>query len=616
MKVYTLYFFTILLCLPALVSSQDLPYITDQEVPDSIAYIDYSILRKRFFRFAVEPPADVDSLTIELYAKSLIVKAQQEGLKPDFAKFYSSLSTFRGFDIEIIDYTIDYTKENQLSDLYERLLLEKAIFYFNEDDIDLAYSAAEIAYEVSEESQNLSNKFLLMNIIGMLLADSGKLSEGKALLEKVEKAYQYDNIKKIHPYGSDIYYNSALADVQYSLALVHFKQNVLDSALKYVNKVKTFGTQENDSYYLTRSLGLQAGIYIKSNKFKEGLKLTNQYLVEGLDGDDDELSHSYALKGIAHKGLRQPEEALAAFLKTDSLHETGGADYFFQELKTTYDYLLTHYKNTGNSTKQIEYLNKMITYEEDYGSLSKTIGDGIVASYTIPQLLSEKEAVIQSLEGDKKQRTVGLIFFISLGLLALFYALIQYRKRRILKQRFENLRAIYSEWVVQETNPIKEAEATLPLVKAEQDGPLSHIKPAQLEKIQEGLDRFEKKALFTSHNVTLKSLAAQIGTNASYLSKYINVEKSDNFSTYLSDLRVNYVLKELYASHKLRSYTVAAIAEEIGFSNVKSFSTHFKRVTGLSVSYFIKNLEGIKETAVKKKDDNVIDFLERINKTG
>ncbi|WP_405201957.1 helix-turn-helix domain-containing protein [Dokdonia sp. LLG6352-1] len=599
-----------------MVSSQDLPYITDQEVPDSIASIDYSVLRKRFFKFSNDLPANVDSLTVEHYAKYLITTAHQKDLKADFAKFYGSLSNFRGGDIEILDYAIDYTVNIKLSDIYERLLLDKAIYYFYKDDFDLAYSAAEKAYNVSEESQNLSNKYLLMDIMGVLLSDSGKLPEGTDLFKEVEKGYQYDNIKKIHPYGDDSYYKSALVNVQYSLAINYFKRHILDSASIYIEKVHTYGMQENDSNYLTRSMSLRGGIAIKSGEYKKGLQLTNQYLSISKNADPDALSHSYALKGIAHKGLRQPEEALASFLKTDSLHETGGADYFFQELKTTYDYLLTHYKNTGNSTKQIEYLNKMITYEEDYGSLSKTIGDGIVASYTIPQLLSEKEAVIQSLEGDKKQRNLGLIFFISLGLLALFYALIQYRKRRILKQRFENLRAIYSEWVVQETNPVKEAEATLPVVKAEQDGPLSHIKPAQLEKIQEGLDRFEKKALFTSHNVTLKSLAAQIGTNASYLSKYINVEKSDNFSTYLSDLRVNYVLKELYASHKLRSYTVAAIAEEIGFSNVKSFSTHFKRVTGLSVSYFIKNLEGIKETAVKKKDDNVIDFLERINKTG
>lgn len=615
MKVYTLYFFTILLCLPALVSSQDLPYITDQEVPDSIASIDYSVLRKRFFKFAVEPPADVDSLTIELYAKSLIIEAQQKELKDDIARFYCNLGTFRG-DIASIDYALQHTDKQESSDLYEQILITKAINLYNIDQLQESYDTAQEALKSAKNSKNLSNEWSLKNLIAVLLIDNNKAVEGIQVLKEIEKTYSTDKIKLIFPYGWEANNKDRLASVQYSIATAYYNINELDSATYYISKIKQYAKDASDNDYFLSYLGLQGAIYIKSHKYKEGVKLTNQYLAEELDADDDELSHSYALKGIAHKGLQQPEEALAAFLKTDSLHESGGADYFFQELKTTYDYLLTHYKNTGNSTKQIEYLNKMITYEEDYGSLSKTIGDGIVASYTIPQLLSEKEAVIQSLEGDKKQRNLGLIFFISLGLLALFYALIQYRKRRILKQRFENLRAIYSEWVVQETNPIKEAEATLPDVKAEQDGPLSHIKPAQLEKIQEGLDRFEKKALFTSHNVTLKSLAAQIGTNASYLSKYINVEKSDNFSTYLSDLRVNYVLKELYASHKLRSYTVAAIAEEIGFSNVKSFSTHFKRVTGLSVSYFIKNLEGIKETAVKKKDDNVIDFLERINKTG
>ena len=125
MKVYTLYFLTILLCLPALVSSQDLPYITDQEVPDSIASIDYLVLRKRFFKFSNDLPANVDSLTVEHYAKYLITTAHQKDLKADFAKFYDSLSDFRGGDIEILDYAIDYTVNIELSDIYQRFKLWK-----------------------------------------------------------------------------------------------------------------------------------------------------------------------------------------------------------------------------------------------------------------------------------------------------------------------------------------------------------------------------------------------------------------------------------------------------------------------------------------------------------
>ena len=322
------------------------------------------------------------------------------------------------------------------------------------------------------------------------------------------------------------------------------------------------------------------------------------------------------MQGIAYRGLHQPEKALTSFLTADSLRDVAGSDYLFSDLKVTYEYLHNHYKQTGDVTRQIEYLNKMIAYEEEYGKLSQNVGDEIIASYTLPELLSEKENAIKTLEEEKESRNIGIILIVILGLAAISFAIYQYRRRLKLKQRFINLRDTYSERITTEEKPEEATAATRPVVQNHIEGALSHIKPAQLEKIQEGLDSFEKKALFTSHNVTLKSLAKQIGTNVSYLSKYINVEKSENFSTYLNDLRINYVLKELYNNPKLKSYTVAAIAEEVGFSNVKSFSTHFKRVTGLSVSYFIKNLSSERDSFSNEEKDGVINLSDRVNKAG
>jgi len=70
----------------------------------------------------------------------------------------------------------------------------------------------------------------------------------------------------------------------------------------------------------------------------------------------------------------------------------------------------------------------------------------------------------------------------------------------------------------------------------------------------------------------------------------INHHKEKNFSNYLNDLRIEYVIKELKTNIVLRKYTIEALANEIGFNSSESFSKAFYRKTGIYPSYYIKRL--------------------------
>src|SRR5690606_14623444 len=94
----------------------------------------------------------------------------------------------------------------------------------------------------------------------------------------------------------------------------------------------------------------------------------------------------------------------------------------------------------------------------------------------------------------------------------------------------------------------------------------------------------------TEKKYTLNSLAKELNTNSTYLSKVINSSMQVNFSNYLNNLRVEYAIEKLAKSEKFRSYTIKAIAEESGFSTAQSFSTAFYKITGIYPSYFIKRL--------------------------
>jgi AraC-like DNA-binding protein len=595
------------------ISAQELPYLSDIAVPDSIAVKSYPVLRTEFFALFNECKTSVDSLVLELKGKELVRRATLSRNKSDVAKFYLTLENLRDGDYDILEYILEYTRTNELDDSYEGGLLQKAIALYYDERIKEALAVAEEAYRFSEKTQNVSNKWVLKSLIGTLQVDYGNVTTGLQNLKEVESIYVTGDVKTIHPYNTDFYNRDVLASIRYSIAKTYFEIDSLDEADDYIEKVKLYAESVGDKDHLDSYLGLKAGILIKQKRYIEGLEITNQYISNDHEKGDDELSHSYAMQGIAYEGLNLDEKATTSFLTADSLFVVAGSDYYFDELKYTFNYLLNHYKKGANTNKQIEYLNKMISYEESVGSIKESVSNGVSTMYTIPELTAEKELLIRKLEKEKSTSHAGVILFLILSCIGVIVAIFQYRKRLIYKKRFDKLRVTLEKRIKNEvSSPINTTSTTETIIKSSSP----QLKATQADKIKTGLKIFEDTLMFTEENITLKSLALQVGTNTAYLSKYLNDKESENFSVYINDLRINHVLKLLYSSEKIRAYTVSALAKEVGFSNPKSFSNHFKRITGLSVTYFIKNLEDVKEPIAKERDDNVIDFLERINKTG
>ena len=86
-----------------------------------------------------------------------------------------------------------------------------------------------------------------------------------------------------------------------------------------------------------------------------------------------------------------------------------------------------------------------------------------------------------------------------------------------------------------------------------------------VNEILANLDRFEVNKSFLSHEITLNEVAKSFGSNSSYLSKVINIEKGKNFSNYINDLRIAFTIEELKENSIFRKYTIMAIANESGF---------------------------------------------------
>ena len=155
-----------------------------------------------------------------------------------------------------------------------------------------------------------------------------------------------------------------------------------------------------------------------------------------------------------------------------------------------------------------------------------------------------------------------------------------YFKRTTYKRRFEALLKNNTQKLTVVKNP--KSSTTIP--------------DYLVDKILEKVLTFEKERGYLDSSITLNSMAKKLETNSNYLSKVVNLTKGRNFSTYISDLRINYTVEALKNQPKLREYTVKAIANEVGFNNTESFTKAFYKNTKLYPSYFIKQLKKKEES--------------------
>ena len=116
------------------------------------------------------------------------------------------------------------------------------------------------------------------------------------------------------------------------------------------------------------------------------------------------------------------------------------------------------------------------------------------------------------------------------------------------------------------------------------------ISPEILSDVIRNLNDFENQKGYLDKDISLNSLAKQLGTNHSYLSKIINQIKHKSFKHYLNDLRIAHAYEELQQDALKRRYTIEAIAFDNGFRSAESFSKKFKERYGLYPSQFLKEL--------------------------
>jgi AraC-like DNA-binding protein len=143
----------------------------------------------------------------------------------------------------------------------------------------------------------------------------------------------------------------------------------------------------------------------------------------------------------------------------------------------------------------------------------------------------------------------------------------------------ERMRALHFEPTVVEETIALTTEATEP----EPDAEVLSLSP-RLEHFM------SEQKLFLDPDLNLATLAEQLNTSPSLLSKTINLTQKQNFNDFVNGYRSREVIRRLEAGDHER-LTFLSIALDAGFNSKATFNRAFKKYTGESPRQYVSNHE-------------------------
>jgi AraC-like DNA-binding protein len=118
----------------------------------------------------------------------------------------------------------------------------------------------------------------------------------------------------------------------------------------------------------------------------------------------------------------------------------------------------------------------------------------------------------------------------------------------------------------------------------------SGLQKEQADKIHQDLERLvQSERVFKKEELTLAQLAKQLGVHPNYLSQVINSYEHKSFYDYINTLRVEEFKSQVLLPENSR-YTLLSLAFECGFNSKTAFNRNFKKITGLSPSEYLKEV--------------------------
>jgi len=566
-------------CFTCIGFTQNQPNIDIKTFQDSLQKISFEKVVDAYYEYRI--PDSTRAANVINYLRDNYTTSKDKNV---VAKTYLTIASWQykhgnvNAFTKSLDIGIEYAELQNNNVLLYEAYKKKGVYLFYSGKNESALESLLEAYKLAKEMNNKKALIETKNNIALIQI---QVRDNLGALD-----LYIENLKQIADSDDKSLKNKKMI-IYFGMAKAYIDLGRHEEATKYVEDGIAINQQKNnielEAYFniLLGELESNKGNYQKAAELF--IKAKEQIASYGGDRVADRFLKLYIGKNYAAQN--QHELAVKEFLEGEQLLEENDIDYL--SIQGLYSGLADSYSVIGEIEKSSKYYKK--TLEIDARN-DKT--RAILNSRMVQEALGNLKEQINDLEKISKRIKYYYAAGIGVLLLIIFGLVIYYRKQqRKNKELFNKLMLELEEKRQQEKREQKTQKSTTTTKKSiakTKETPEIDEKTAEILK---NLEEFEAKELFLSQDSTLVEVAKKIQTNTTYLSKVINTYKEKSFTSYITDLRVNYAIERLSVDRKFRSFTIGAIAQEIGFRRSESFSKAFKVKTGLYPSYFIKELE-------------------------
>ena len=120
----------------------------------------------------------------------------------------------------------------------------------------------------------------------------------------------------------------------------------------------------------------------------------------------------------------------------------------------------------------------------------------------------------------------------------------------------------------------------------ENTSPVADKDAKRNEKVAALIEKWINLENYTTADINIKDVAAQMGTNSNYLSVYLNKVLDVSFATWLNTLRIDKSKEYLCGNQRL---SIEECGIKVGYTSLYNYSRWFKTITGMSPSEWRKN---------------------------
>ena len=264
--------------------------------------------------------------------------------------------------------------------------------------------------------------------------------------------------------------------------------------------------------------------------------------------------------------------------------------------------LVRMYAKAGQKDKAIAMGEEYRAYSDSLYTIGhhKTLQENRIRHevYTKEREIDEQKMQLSS----KNHKIVVLAIVTGLLSVLLIFVFYSIRKRERL---YKTIVARNSEFLLRDRQQAEEIES-LRLKLEQQDNdktpetePLNVDKPIRSDDNtnRELMERFtsymENKKGYTSPQITIASVAKELGTNRTYLSKAINAATGRTFLQIINEYRMRHAVEII--SDKTSDIPLKQLAADLGYNSMSTFYTSFNNYTGMTPAKYREQVRRISE---------------------